>query len=94
MPFVSVTRITRYDFLSMSVSFNPAVSGISRSQNPNRQFNEWNAETISQRPTHAKFYDALVAWAPKFAQAVQRASEGDESLSSTDYGEPTLPAKP
>lgn len=94
MPFVRVTRYTSYDFLQMTVSFDPSVSGIVRSQNPARPFNDWFAQTVSQRPAHAKFYDALVAWAPKYAEAVQRAFDGDERLPSADYGEPNLPVKP
>ena len=92
MPFVSVTRYTSYDYLQMTVSFDPSVSGIASSQNPNRQSNDWNGLKSVPNSTHAKFYDALVLWAPKFAEAVQRAFAGDEKLSDADFGAPVLPS--
>jgi hypothetical protein len=93
MPFISVIRYTPYDYLRMSMAFDPSSSGIAGSKTPARQFNDWNGLTVSQMPVHMRFYDALVSWAPKFADAVQRAFDGDESLSAADYGEPTLPTK-
>ena len=94
MPFVMVTRYTPYDYLQMTVSFDPALSGIPPSQNPARTFNEWNAAGIAQRPANAKFFDALVAWSPTYAAAVQRAFDGEDGLAASDYGEPILPVKP
>lgn len=93
MPFVSVTRYTPYDYLQMTVSFDPSTSGISPSANPTRSFNDWLPETVAQRPTHSMFYEALVSWAPTYAAGVQRAFDGDESLSPAEYGEPALPTK-
>ena len=93
MPFVSVIRYTSYDYLRMAMAFDPSSSGITPSKTPARQFNDWNGVTVSQMPVHRKFYDALVSWAPRFADAVQRAFDGDESLSDADYGEPILPTK-
>ena len=91
MPFVSVVRYAAYDYLRMSISFDPFPAGILPSQNPARQFNEWQGQTVSQRQKHAKFYDSLVDWAPKFATAVRRDFENDEYLTSGDFGEPILP---
>ena len=90
MPFVSVVRYTAYDYLRMSISFDPFPVGILPSQNPARQFNEWQGQTVSQRQKHARFYDSLVDWAPKFATAVQRDFEQDEYLTSGDFGEPVF----
>jgi hypothetical protein len=92
-PFVSITRFTSFDYLRMSIYFDPMLSGIGPSQNPVRQLNDWHGDTASQRPAHANFYAALVAWAPKFADAVQRAFDGDEKLVGEDFGEPNLPSK-
>lgn len=94
MPSVTVTRYTAYDYLQMIVSFDPAVSGIPPSQNPARAFSDWNAAGITQRAANGKFFDSLVAWAPTYAGAVQRAFDGDDGLSAADYGAPVLPGKP
>ena len=90
MPAVTVTRYTTYDFLSMSISFDPAVSGIQRSKDSTRQFNDWNPTTIAQHPDHKGFYEALVSWTPVFAAAVQRAFDGDETLSPKDFAGPAF----
>ena len=90
MPFVSVVRYTSYDYLRMVMSFDPFPAGIIPSQNPARQFNEWQGQTVSQRQSHSKFYDSLVDWAPRFATAVQRDFEQDEYLTGDDFGEPLL----
>ena len=92
-PFVMVTRFTSSDYLQMWVAFDPMLARIGPSQSPARHLNDWHGDTVSQRPTHANFYGALVSWAPKFADAVERAFDGDESLAGADYGEPTLPSK-
>jgi hypothetical protein len=94
MPYVSVIRFTPYDYLRMVMSFDPSSSGIGPSPNPSRQFNEWNGEATSRPPINTKYYESLVSWAPRFAEAVQRAFDGDESLSEIDYGVPQLPNRP
>jgi hypothetical protein len=88
MPYVSVTRYTPDDYLRMVVSFDPSVSGIAASADPAQQRNDWQPD--ARLPAQADFYAALVAWALRFAGAVERAFAGDESLSGTDYGEPIL----
>lgn len=93
MPFVSVVRYTSYDYLKMSINFDPALSGIGSSADPTRQFNDWQGQSVASRPQHLKFYEALVIWAPKFATAVQRAFDNDEYLTDADFGLPALPAK-
>jgi len=91
MPFVSVVRFTTYDFLRMSVAFNPSVSGISRSEQRERHLNDWNSRAPTFSAKHQAFYAALQAWAPAFAAGVHRAFEGDETLRQSDFGTPTLP---
>lgn len=94
MPFLSVIRYTPYDYLRMSINFDPDISGIAKSANVPRQFNDWQGQTVNTRPQHAKFYDSLVSWAPVFATAVQRAFDNDKYLSSKDFGAPSFPPKP
>jgi hypothetical protein len=94
MPYIKVTRFNSYDYLQMSMSFDPTSSGIPNSKDRTRQFNDWNPADISQRPLHAKYYEALVVWAPKFADGVNRAFKGDDELTAAEYGEPLLPAQP
>ena len=93
-PFVSVVRFTSYDYLRMSMSFDPMVSGIGASKNPARQFNVWHADNAARDPSRKAFFDALVAWAPTFADAVQRAFDADDTLTAKDFALPKLPEKP
>lgn len=94
MPYVSVVRYTSYDYIRMSINFDPNISGLMPSQNPARNFNDWQGQAVSNRPRHKQFYDALVNWAPKFALGVQRAFDEDKYLSPSDFGTPALPNKP
>lgn len=91
MPYVSVVRFTGYDYLRMTISLNPASSGIGRSEHGERHLNEWNPRRVPQNPRVKGFYESLQAWAPQFADAVSRAFEGDKVLKPSDYGRPTLP---
>ena len=91
MPFVTITRYTPYDFLSMSVSFNPAPYGIEKSKDGTRKLNDWNGSSVSQFQERLRFYEALKSWAPTFASAVQRAFDGDETLTGKDFAEPAFP---
>lgn len=91
MPYLSVVRFTTYDFLRMSISFNPALSGISRSAQRERHLNDWNPRSPKFSANHEAFYAALQNWAPTFAAAAQRAFEGDETLKQSDFGSPKLP---
>lgn len=93
MPYVLVTRYSPSDYLSMGIRFNPSPSGIGSSKERGRQFNDWNPTQISQGSPQAQFYDALKAWAPRYASAVDRAFNGDENLASADFGSPALPTK-
>lgn len=93
MPYVLVTRYSSSDYLSMSVRFNPAISGIGPSKERERQFNDWKPAQIKEGSPHQQFYEALKAWSPRFDSAVERAFDGDEALSDSDYGNPKLPAK-
>lgn len=90
MPFVSVVRFTSYDYLLMTVSFDPAIVGIMPGQRSERQFNDWHPQLIAQHPDKAAFYEQLKAWAPTFASAVERAFKGDETLTPREFGEPAF----
>jgi hypothetical protein len=93
MPFVSVVRYTRSDYLRMAIQFNPSVSGIPPSKESTRQFNEWNGKLVTEGTRHYQFYEALREWAPTFADAVDRASKGDESLTAREFERPKLPPR-
>jgi len=94
MPWVSVVRYTRSDYLFMSLAFDPATAGIGPSKEAARHLNDWLPDTVKAHPQQLSFYESLVAWAPTFAAAVQRAFDGDEALRPSDYGEPKFPPKP
>ena len=94
MPSIEVTRYNAADYLKIVMQFNPSVSGISHSKEKPRQFNDWNPRQLAQNSSHEAFYEALRSWAPTFAGAVNRAFDGDESLLSQDFAEPTLPRRP
>lgn len=93
MPYVSVVRYTSYDYLAMMVSFDPSIRGIAKSRRVERQFNDWLPQTLGEHPDRARFYEALKAWAPTFASAVNRAFEGDEILSPNDFGGAVVPSE-
>ena len=93
MPFVRVTRFTSYDFLQMTVAVDAEGVGVARSKRHERQFNDWNPQTLSDHPERQAIYESLKAWSVKFAPAVNRAFDGDTSLSSDDYGVPVLPRR-
>jgi hypothetical protein len=90
MPFVRVVRFTSYDYLQMTISFDPAVVGITPSQRSDRQFNDWHPQLIPQHPDKTAFYEQLKAWAPTFASAVERAFNGDKTLTPQEFGEPAF----
>lgn len=90
MPFVSVVRFTSYDYLQMTISFDPAIVGIVPSRRSDRQFNDWHPQMVAQHPDRVAFYEQLKAWAPTFASAVERAFKGDETLVPNDFGEPAF----
>jgi len=94
MPWVGVVRYTMSDYLLMAISFDPGVSGIGPSKRAARRLNDWLPDVARELPAQRAFYESLVAWAPVFATAAQRAFDGDETLQPADYGEPKLPPKP
>jgi hypothetical protein len=77
----------------MTVHLDPSVSGIEPSKEAPRHINDWNGANVLANSRHARFYEALVKWAPRFSAAVDRAFNGDVGLSSSDFGEPVLPSK-
>lgn len=91
MPFVSVVRFTGYDYLRMVIAFNPAPSGVPRSERRERHLNSWNPKSATPDPKIIAFYTSLRAWAPGYAAAVERAFEGDSTLRPSDFGAPALP---